>query len=184
MVQTLAEPAAPLPCGSVHLDTEAVFLQSADFVWHALHRLGIPPADVEDAMQEVYVVVHRKLGTYDGECRLTTWLFGICLNIAHRFRRRAYFRRERPSEVLPESIDEATPELHATRAQARRLLEKALATLSPEHRATFVLFELEGQSCADIAELMGVPVGTVYSRLHAARRRVAIAGARLTREEP
>ncbi|MBN2191501.1 MAG: sigma-70 family RNA polymerase sigma factor [Polyangiaceae bacterium] len=178
-MEVLVEPAEPAPCAVAPLDTEAVFLKSADFVWRTLHRMGIPPSDVEDVLQEVYVVVHRRLDSFDHDCRLTTWLFGICLKVANRHRRRAYFRHERWGDEAPVLIDEDDPERIAARRQARRLLSQALDALGPEKRAVFVMFELEGQSCAEIAEVMGVPVGTVYSRLHTARRRVAAAGAKL-----
>jgi RNA polymerase sigma-70 factor (ECF subfamily) len=160
------------------LDTQTVFETTSPFVWRTLHAMGVPSADIEDVMQEVYVVVHRRLASYDGRSKLTTWLFGICLRVAHRHRRRAYFRRERPGE-LPLQVDDETPEHVAARQEKQRLLLTSLRGLSPDKRAVFVWFEVEGKSCAEIADLMGVPVGTVYSRLHAARRRVAAAAKQL-----
>ena len=178
-METCIEPLDKLATPAGSLDTQTVFVQTANFVWRTLHRMGVPAADVEDVLQEVFVVVHRRLGSYDPSCQLTTWLFGICLKVANRHRRRAYFRRERWGTPLPDVVDDDTPEAVVVRRQARRLLEEALGRLSPEKRAVFVLFEIEGQDCMQIAELMGVPVGTVYSRLHAARRQVTAAGARL-----
>ena len=161
------------------LDVEAVYQQTVDFAWRTLQRLGVPESDLEDVLQEVYVVVHRRLPSYGGQCRLTTWVFGICRRVANRHRRRAWFRRQSHTAVEPSPVDERTPEEAAARSEARRQLETILGKLGPELRAVFVMFEVEGQSCQDIAELMGVPVGTVHSRLHTARKRREKAAAKL-----
>jgi RNA polymerase sigma-70 factor (ECF subfamily) len=98
-----------------------------------------------------------------------------------RQRRRAYFRLEFLHAEPPERIDFDTPEARYAGRESHALLERLLAKLSPERRATFVLFEVEGVSCEEIAELTGVPVGTVYSRLHLARKQVTAAAKRLRR---
>jgi RNA polymerase sigma-70 factor, ECF subfamily len=155
------------------LDVSAIYRDNAEFVWRSLQHLGVRDAELEDALQEVFVVVHRKLRGFDGRSRLTTWLFGICLRVAARLRRRAYFRRETQAADPPERIDPNTPEDRALSVERQRLLEHALSRLSLDQRAIFVLFELEGRPCQEIAELVGVPLGTVYSRLHKARKDVA-----------
>lgn len=154
------------------IDVTAVYAEHGDFLWRSLQHLGVREADLEDVLQEVLVVVHRRGHTYDFECRLTTWLFGICLRVASRHRRRAYFRWERPTDELPDSIDKDTPEQRLIELRAKARLERMLAALSPEHRAAFVMFEIEGHSCQEIAELFGVPIGTIHSRLSNARTRV------------
>ena len=156
-----------------------VYDQTADFVWRSLQRLGVPQADLEDVLQEVFVVVHKKLRTYDHRCKLTTWVFGITMRVASRQRQRAYVRREALTDAIPERAGSETPEQHATRRQAIRQLSEVLSRLSEEKRATFVMFELERLSCEEIAEITDVPVGTVYSRLHAARREFTAAVERL-----
>lgn len=165
------------------LDAEQVYDAHADFVWRTLQRLGARPVDLEDLAQEVFVTVHRKLATFDGRSKLTTWLFGICLHLVQRHRRRAYLRFEFLHAEPPELADWQTPEREYARAEAERQLDRLLRRLSPERRATFVLFEIEGAPCEAIAELMGVPLGTVYSRLHAARKLVTAAAAREARRE-
>jgi len=166
---------------AVELSAEQVYELHADFVWRSLQHLGVRDADLEDLGQEVFVIVHRRLSSFDGRSRLTTWLFGICLHLAQRHRRRGYFRFEFLQAEPPERVDPQTPEAHYAEAEARQRLECLLDKLSPERRATFVLFELEGMTCEEIAELTAVPVGTVYSRLHLARKLVARAAARLRR---
>ena len=159
-----AERAAVPP--AAELTATDVYRQHADFVWRVLQHLGMRPPDLEDVAQEVFVVVHRKLGTFDGSSRLTTWLFGICLRVVDRHRRRAHFRYEQRGHDAPERVDTHTPEDRLAERQKHELLQRALDRLTLEHRAVFVLFELEGRPCAEIAELLGVPVGTVHSRLH------------------
>jgi RNA polymerase sigma-70 factor, ECF subfamily len=170
------------------LSAERVYELHADFVWRTLQHLGVRSADLEDLAQEVFVTVHRRIATFDGRSKLTTWLFSVCLHLVQRHRRRAYLRFEFLHAEPPERIDSETPEQRYASAQATRRLEQLLRKLSPERRATFVLFEVEGVSCEQIAELTAVPVGTVYSRLHLARKEVAKAAARLRRsagwEEP
>jgi len=163
------------------LGAEDVYELHADFVWRTLQHLGVRSADLEDLGQEVFVTVHRRLSTFDGRSKLTTWLFGICLHLVLRHRRRAYFRFELSHAEPPERVDPNTPEDRYAGEEARVRLERLLDKLSPERRATFLLFEVEGVSCEEIAELTAVPVGTVYSRLHLARKQVAVAAARLRR---
>ena len=160
-----------LPQATAVTDTDReiaqIYAENADFVWRALHHLGARDADLEDLLQEVFLVVHRKLSSFDGRSRITTWLFGICLRVVARQRRRAYFRFERPTPEVPERAHARTPEDEVSDGQRARVLKGAL-----EQRAVFVLFELEGKSCQEIAELVAAPVGTVYSRLHHARKDV------------
>jgi RNA polymerase sigma-70 factor, ECF subfamily len=166
---------------SAELSAERVYEQHADFVWRTLQHLGVRSADLEDLAQEVFVVVHRRIASFDGRSKLTTWLFGVCLHLVQRHRRRAYLRLEFLYAEPPERVDAETPEQRYAGAEASMRLEKLLDKLSPERRATFVLFEVEGASCEEIAELTAVPVGTVYSRLHLARKEIAKAAARLRR---
>lgn len=175
---TLRAPAEARPGA---LSAEQVYELHADFVWRSLQHLGVRDADLEDLGQEVFVTVHRSLSRFDGRSKLTTWLFGICLHLAQRHRRRGYFRFEFLHAEPPERIDPQTPEARYAEVEARRKLERLLDQLSPERRVTFVLFELEGMSCEEIAELTAVPLGTVYSRLHLARKLVSAAAARLRR---
>jgi RNA polymerase sigma-70 factor (ECF subfamily) len=156
------ERAQPLAVADVHA-------AHADFVWRSLARLGVRDEDLPDMLQEVFLVVHRRLHTYDETSKLTSWLFGICLRIAAAYRRRAHRRRERPFAAVPEP---AAPEAPGPERalQARQDLEALLDALPLERRAIFVMFEIDGLSCQQIAETLEVPVGTVHSRLHAARR--------------
>lgn len=156
---------APLP------DLASVHARHADFVFASLQRLGIRGASIEDAHQEVFLIVHRRLSSYDGRSCMTAWLFGICRRVAAAHRRKAHVRREVPIDPDCE-IDhvEADPEEQFARGEARRKAHSVLDMLDIDRRAVLIMFELEGMQCEKIAALLGIPVGTVYSRLHAARR--------------
>jgi RNA polymerase sigma-70 factor, ECF subfamily len=163
----------------------------ADFAWRSLQRLGVPMADLEDALQEVFIVVHRRLASFDQSSLMTTWLFGICLRVASAQRRRAHVRRERPFaaadwlDSLPDerALDVPNPEQAALEREQRTELEALLDGLDPVRRATVVMFEIEGMSAPEIATLTDVPVNTVYSRLASARDKLKSAAQRVRQRE-
>jgi RNA polymerase sigma-70 factor, ECF subfamily len=158
---------APL---SGRLDTTSLYVEHADFVWLSLQRLGVRPADLEDVLQEVFIVVHQQVGGFEGRSKPTTWLFGICLRVAAAYRRRAHRRREESSSTAADRPDDGDdPEALTAALEARRRLDAALDSLELEKRAVLVMFEIDGMSCQAIADLLELRVGTVYSRLHAAR---------------
>jgi RNA polymerase sigma-70 factor (ECF subfamily) len=164
------------------LDVAAAYRAHAGHVWAMLSRMGVARADLPDVLQEVFVVLHRKRKGCDRPEALRGLLYAICRRLARAHRRRAWFRRERPVDRLPDvAAGTATPEEHVAAARARADLERLLDALSVDQRAVFVMFEVEGIDCEAIAREVGVPVGTVYSRLHAARARFAGALARLRR---
>jgi RNA polymerase sigma-70 factor (ECF subfamily) len=168
------------------IDVAVIYAEHAQFLWKSLYRMGIPEADLADLLQEVLLVVHRRLDSYDRSCRLTTWLFGICLRVAATARRGRRRRREEPMDpnvrghILVEPND---PEQNVLARDARRRLDAALDSLEPEKRAVLVMFELEGMACAEIGELLGVPKGTVFSRLSSARQAFLAALQRLEKRE-
>jgi len=157
----------------------------ADFVWRSLQRLGVRDGDLDDVLQEVFVVVHQRHHTFDGSSKLTTWLFGISLRVVSAYRRRGFRRKETCVAEPPEPTDRvsASPEQDLAAAESRRRLAELLDTLDLDRRAVFVMFEIDGLSCDEIAEVVGVPVGTVYSRLHAARKEFQKALARMQARE-
>lgn len=168
------------------LSLEAIHALHADFVWRTLQRLGVRTADLEDALQEVFIVVHRRLESFDHASRTTTWLFGICLRVASAQRRRAHVRRERTGvENLEDSAlqEGENPEQAALAREQRDKLDSLLDRLDPAKRATVVMFEIEGLSAPEIASVTDVPVSTVYSRLAAAREELKSAAERTRRRE-
>lgn len=171
---------------AAELSLEAIHERHVDFVWASLQRLGVRQPDLEDALQEVFMVVHAKLSTFDGTSRVTTWLFGICLRVASGQRRKAYRHREQTVANLEETAGAVTtPSAEAAllEREAQELLERVLDTLELDRRVVFVMFEIEGIACPEIATLLGIPLGTVYSRLAAARADFAKSAQRLRQRQ-
>jgi RNA polymerase sigma-70 factor (ECF subfamily) len=167
-----------------HLDAEALYRAHADFVARFLLRLGAHGQDIPDLLQEVFLVAHRRGGFTVGPAKPTTWLAEIAFRVASDRRKKT---RRRLEDADQDSIalapgSSASPGDTAEARQALDRVQQALDQLSVDKRAVFVLFELEGESCDAIARGLGIPVGTVYSRLHAARREFARAHARLVDE--
>ncbi len=156
-------------------DVRRMFEDHADFVWRVLARAGVSDSHLEDALQEVFIIVSNKLSQLEAGTRPTTWLYGIAVRVAANHRRKIRRRREElgtePDE--PVTMDEAAnPETLAELAEARIRLAALLDQLAPEQRIVFEMFELEEQTCPAIAEQLGIPLGTVYTRLRTARMTV------------
>ena len=169
--------------GEKRLSVTQVHERHGEFVWRTLHRMGVRDPHVDDVYQEVFLVVHRRLHTFSGQCAITTWLYEICFKVAAGYRRKAYFRREELvadwSEMQTLSSTEPSPERQLVTARQAKQLERILDAMPLEYRVVFVMFEIEGLSSEQIAESVGAPLGTVYSRLYRARKRFAQALARL-----
>lgn len=156
----------------------------AAHVWRTLRRLGLAEFDAKDALHEVFLVAHLRAASYDpARGSEKAWLFGIACNVARSERRRLQrvslgppsdwelTQRSDSPPALSEASKRATDGTACTESgELRVLLARAINKLSPEHRVVFEMFEMEGLSCAAIADEMDIPVGTVYSRLHHARQ--------------
>jgi RNA polymerase sigma-70 factor (ECF subfamily) len=145
-----------------------IFREHARYLWRALLGLGVRPGDVDDVCQEVFLVVHRRLPEFDGRA-LRSWLYAICLRVASEYRRSARVRLEVSVDQLPESHAPA-PQLEAvfTGELCTRLLA-SLERLDEDKREAFVLYEIEQLPLREVAEALGCPLQTAYSRLQAAR---------------
>ena len=150
-----------------------------DFIWRMLRRFGVPSQATEDAAQEVFLVAARKVDRIKpGSER--AFLFGTAMRVAAELRRH-HARKREVSE--PEHIEglasNENPEHHLSRRQARALLDEVLAAMADDLRQAFVLFELEELEIKEIAELVGIPIGTVGSRLRRARKEFTTIAGRL-----
>lgn len=170
-------------------DIAEVYEANFRYVWRCLRSLGVHEAQLDDAMQDVFIVVQRRLGEFDGGVAIGTWLYAIALRVARKYRERA--RREPlPSEGALES-GESSPSADGEAAlvhnERLELARAALAMLDDDKREVFVLAQIEQMSAPEVAELLGIPVNTVYSRLRAARQAFSEAVERLssgTRKAP
>lgn len=155
----------------LHQSAEELFIAHARFVATFAHRLGVPERDVDDVVQETFLVAHRRGGFSPDTAKPTTWLAAITIRVWATLRRT---RRRRPEGSLAggeETLAARDDVFSITVArQSLKRLDAALAELDEESRGIFVLFELEGASCDEIARALGMPVGTVYSRLHHIRK--------------
>jgi RNA polymerase sigma-70 factor (ECF subfamily) len=148
---------------------DEIYDQYFDFAWANLRRLGIPAAHLEDAVQELFIVVHRRISEFAGRSTLKTWLAGIAWRIASEFRR--HESRKGGAEPLPDTLvaPGRDPLGAAVHAESLRRLDALLGELDEDKRVVFVLAELEQMSVPEIAQALDVNVNTVYSRLRAAR---------------
>jgi RNA polymerase sigma-70 factor (ECF subfamily) len=140
-----------------------------DFVWRSVRRLGVAERDIDDAVQEVLLTFSRKLDLVrKGSER--SFLFQIALRVAADRRRSERRRREVVTDVVDDSADDA-PSIEALMdlRRARERLDAILDCMSLDLRSVFTLFEIEQMTLTEIAELLGVPRGTVASRLRRAR---------------
>jgi len=155
-----------------HWDAERLFTAHAGFVASFLHRLGSHKNDIDDLVQDVFLTAHRKGGFTAGTAKPRTWLAAIAVHLLQNRRRGLKRRREDEQfEVLENSASTSqNPEESLELVESLRRVQRALDTLDVDHRAAFLLFELESESCLTIAEYFDVPVGTIYSRLHKARK--------------
>jgi RNA polymerase sigma-70 factor (ECF subfamily) len=141
-----------------------------DFILRVARRLGTPEGEAEDVVHDVFVIVYKKLDEFEGG-RLTTWLYRIAANVvSDRHRRRRVRRAFEALKVWVGGEAPESPERTAEKASATRAVERVLERMSPKKREVFALFELEGLPGEEIAERLGCPEGTVWTRLHHARR--------------
>lgn len=138
-------------------------------VWRVLRRLGVADSTLDDAVQDVFLVVHRRISEFEVEKSPKALLAGIATRVASDYRRSE--RRRGPNEPLSESlVDTApTPIDSASSAQRLRAAQTALNTLDEAKREVFILSDLEGLTAPEVAEALQTNVNTVYSRLRAAR---------------
>jgi RNA polymerase sigma-70 factor (ECF subfamily) len=148
---------------------ESVYRQHFKAVWRLLRRLGVAAAQLDDAAQDVFLVVQKKLGELEPDAALHRWVFAITVRVASEYRRRA--ARGRTDEFHDTIADAApSPARQSEVQEGVRLLHEILGELDEKKRAVFVLSELEQLSAPEIAEVLGTNLNTVYSRLRAAKK--------------
>lgn len=146
-----------------------LFRNEADFVWRIVRRFGVPEADAEDAVQEVFLVVAKRLEAYQERGTLRAWLVAIARQVAQH-EHRARFRRERKAQELPvrEALD--NPQRALECAEAVGFVNDFLAQLDRDQALVFHLAEIEDLTAPEIAASLGLNLNTVYGRLRLARK--------------
>lgn len=138
------------------------------FVWRILRRLGVPAEQLDDAAQEVFLVLHRRVAELGPEVSLRSWLFGTCRRVAADLRRGKH-RHERRLQALAVVEGDREGERPGQQAEAADFVQRFLERLDADRRMVFVLADLEGLTAPEIAEALEVKLNTVYSRLRTAR---------------
>lgn len=148
---------------------EELYRRFAPRVFTLACRMTGSRVSAEDLMQEVFLLVYRKLGGFKGEAALGTWVYRLATNCCLDFLRSRHHRFDQASEEL----DEGAPPPTGGPLRAERLdLERAIALLPPGYRAAFVLHDVEGYDHAEVAALLGIAEGTSKSQVHKARMRM------------
>ena len=169
MTARSAAPGAPSPT-----DLASIYESNLDYVWRLLRRLGVYERDLEDTTHDVFLVVHRRLSSFDGTRAVRPWLAGIAVRVASDYRKSARVRRMKVGGTIDdEAAANRGPLSELEVSRKRQLVARALDRLSYDGRVVFVMYELEGHSVPEISDALGVSVNTLYTRLRAARRKFA-----------
>jgi RNA polymerase sigma-70 factor (ECF subfamily) len=149
---------------------DELYSRHFDFVWRLVRRLGVHESNVDDAVQDVFLVVYRRLGDFQHRSSERTWIAGIAVRVASDERRRV--RRKGGLDELDEQVSDGRADPHgaAVQSEARRRFARVLERLDVDRREIFVLAELEQMTAPEISEALGVKLNTVYSRLRLARQ--------------
>jgi RNA polymerase sigma-70 factor (ECF subfamily) len=162
---------------------EQLYEEHVDFVWRNARRLGIPEAALDDVVQQVFMVVHRRLGDFVRRSSVKSWILAILLRVVSDYRRGV--RRKSPHWLHePVDPDEVAARSHGplealSHAEAARIIDELLQSLEEDKRMVFVLAELEQMTAREIGEVTGLRPSVVYTRLRAARNDFERAAARL-----
>jgi RNA polymerase sigma-70 factor, ECF subfamily len=144
---------------------DEVYTRHVAFVWRVVRALGVADASLEDAVQDVFVVVHRRLAEFEGRAAMTTWLFAIARRVALAHRRRG----GRTEALADEPTGDADTFADVTRGEAAAIVAAILDGMTDDQRLVFSLVELEQLSVPEVARLLDIKLNTAYSRLRLAR---------------
>lgn len=149
---------------------EQIYAVHFNFVWAMVRHYGVHPDYVADAVQDVFVVIHTKLHTLIQPESARSWIHGIVRRVASTYRRRRHkLVVDAPLEPLLEENTSLTPAEQAERNEKLQRLSTLLRKIEPSRRRIFVMCELQEFTCPEIAEILDLPLNTVYSRLRRAR---------------
>jgi len=175
-----------LPAASVGT-FEELYDAHVDFAWRSARRLGVDELGADDVVQQTFLIVHRRLGEFEGRSSVKTWIFSILLRVVQDHRRT--LRRKSPhtlhAPVDPDLVADgaagSNPHEALERAEASRTIDLLLESLDGDKRVVFVMAELEEMTADEIGQVTGLDRQAVYSRLRAARTDFERAAARMRR---
>lgn len=167
-----ARPVAPALDPLLEQAASALYREHHAFVWRNARRLGCDDDWVDDAVHEVFLIATRRLNDFEGRSSARTWLFGITFRVVQRMRRdRA--RQRRHVQLYAEQQQQPGADLTSQPVEAAQYLRHLLSLLPAAQQLVLILAELEGFTSLEIAETLAIPVGTVHSRLRAAKKQLA-----------
>lgn len=168
------------PAAAARPTFEAVYRDNVDFVWRNAKRLGVPAAGIDDAVQKVFLVVHRRLAEVGPDLHVRAWLFQIVRRVARDERRAVSTCPDGADSVIERiaSVARGPEDVYAMKSAAAQL-QAILAGMDEERREVFILADLEGFTAPEIAESTATNVNTIYARLRSARQIVEEAVQRL-----
>ncbi len=150
------------------LSFDEVYTAHVAYVWRVLRTFGVSEAQIEDAVQDAFVVVHRRLPEWEGRAQITTWLFAIARRVASAYRRKGVGAQR--TETLDHDPEGTTDTFAAmSRAQAAATVVSILETMDDDKRMVFALVELEQLAVPEVARMLDINLNTAYSRLRLAR---------------
>lgn len=169
----LSASASAVDPSSTRLGVGALARAHAASLARFFRYLGVPARDIEDALQDVFLVAHRRLSEAPALAeRPDAWLRGVAVNVARNRRRSDARSRLRFVDETPEVVDPRTPEADVASERDRRRLVALLDTLPDDHRAALVLFEIEGQPMKEVALALGCALPTAYKYVTSAQTRL------------
>lgn len=161
----------PPPKSGLDERLSAVYSEHYDFVWRNVRRLGIGDDLVDDVVHEVFLVVGHRLDSFEGRSSIRTWLFAIMYRVVLHFKRsQCTYEKHLRAYSLVAAHSDCEPQ---RRSDASRQLHQMLGKLSEGKRLVFILADLEGMTTQEVADGLGLPPGTVSTRLRAARLELA-----------
>jgi RNA polymerase sigma-70 factor, ECF subfamily len=172
----------PSALACLEVDVARAFREHHPFVYRVLLCTGVPRTALDDAVQDVFLAVHRRRRDYDGRAPLRHWIYGIAKGVGRNHGRKARGRARRHAE-LPALAQSPEQETSVARKQALALVDDFLRALNPDQREVFVLVHVEGMTAPEVADMTGARVNTVYSRLRLARARFEEIAAHRAAEE-
>lgn len=152
------------------LDVAELYEAHVDFVWRLLARLGVPESSAEDAVQEVFLVLHRRRGDFREHSSVRTWIGGVVVRVARDWRRGLARQQRNLARIEAPTNQPHDPHERVSDVQSLALALELLESLDADQRVVFVLAELEELSTLEIAEITGAKPNTVSSRLRLARQ--------------
>lgn len=169
-----------VPAAAPERDCLETFDRELDYLFGTLRRLGAPPADVDDLLQEIFVALHNNWATLDTTRPLRPWLFGVAFRVVRSHRRRR--ARETPHEGLDPEDTALSPEGHLQGQESLALLAAALEHVPVARRSVLIMHDLEGHEVVDIARQLSITKFGVYARLYKGRKELASAVRRLWKQ--